>query len=45
MYGIIEMIVYVSYIELDEIIVFLWVNSLIGCSIFDFKVYVLDNYL
>ncbi|RAT01213.1 non-ribosomal peptide synthetase, partial [Bacillus cereus] len=45
MYGITETTVHVSYIELDENIVFLRANSLIGCSIPDLKVYVLDNYL
>ncbi|MGN5649109.1 amino acid adenylation domain-containing protein [Bacillus sp. Brlt_9] len=45
MYGITETTVHVSYIELDENIVSLRANSLIGCSIPDLKVYVLDNYL
>ena len=45
MYGITETTVHVSYIELDESIVSLRANSLIGCSIPDLKVYVLDNYL
>ena len=45
MYGITETTVHVSYIELDETIVSLRANSLIGCSIPDLKVYVLDNYL
>ncbi|PEE41403.1 amino acid adenylation domain-containing protein [Bacillus pseudomycoides] len=45
MYGITETTVHVSYIELDQNIVSLRANSLIGCSIPDLKVYVLDNYL
>ncbi|MCR1808567.1 AMP-binding protein, partial [Stenotrophomonas geniculata] len=45
MYGITETTVHVSYIELDETIVSLRAHSLIGCSIPDLKVYVLDNYL
>ncbi|MFI8709486.1 amino acid adenylation domain-containing protein [Bacillus sp. NPDC077411] len=45
MYGITETTVHVSYIELNQNIVSLRANSLIGCSIPDLKVYVLDNYL
>ena len=45
MYGITETTVHVSYIELDESTVSLRANSLIGCSIPDLKVYVLDHYL
>ncbi|KFN01510.1 non-ribosomal peptide synthetase [Bacillus clarus] len=45
MYGITETTVHVSYMELDQSIVSLRANSLIGCSIPDLKVYVLDSYL
>ncbi|MFY0144202.1 amino acid adenylation domain-containing protein [Bacillus cytotoxicus] len=45
MYGITETTVHVSYMELDQNIVSLRANSLIGCSIPDLKVYVLDSYL
>ncbi|AXM89914.1 non-ribosomal peptide synthetase [Anoxybacillus ayderensis G10] len=45
MYGITETTVHVSYIELDRTILSLKGNSLIGCSIPDLEVYVLDDQL
>ncbi|UYU27154.1 non-ribosomal peptide synthetase DhbF [Bacillus subtilis] len=45
MYGITETTVHVSYIELDRSMAALRANSLIGCGIPDFGVYVLDERL
>ncbi len=45
MYGITETTVHVSYIELDRNIAAMRANSLVGCSIPDLGVYVLDNAL